>query len=68
MLGIYFSGTGNTKFCVDRFLTYYGSSEKAFSLEDEQAVTAIKQNTEILFAYPVYFSNRPQIVSEMKKH
>lgn len=24
MLGVYFSGTGNTKFCVDKFLEEYG--------------------------------------------
>lgn len=27
-----------------------------------QAVEAIKRNTEIIFAYPVYFSNMPRIV------
>lgn len=64
MVGIYFSGTGNTKFCVEKFLIYYKSSVKAFSIEDRQAVEAIKQNEEIVFGYPVYFSNMPKIVCD----
>ncbi len=33
MVGIYFSGTGNTRFCVERFLACYEGSAKAFSME-----------------------------------
>lgn len=62
MIGIYFSGTGNTEFCVKKFLTYFESGAKAFSIEDVQAVEEIKRSTEIVFAYPVYFSNMPKIV------
>lgn len=62
MVGIYFSGTGNTRFCVESFLTCYESSTEAFSIEDAQAGEAIKRNSEIVFAYPVYFSNMPKIV------
>lgn len=64
MVGIYFSGTGNTKFCVEKFLTYYERSAEAFSIEDERAVEVIQQNTDIVFAYPVYFSNMPKIVDD----
>lgn len=64
MVGIYFSGTGNTKFCVEKFLSYYENSAKAISIEDGQAVEAIQQNAEIVFAYPVYFSNMPKIVCD----
>lgn len=62
--GIYFSGTGNTKFCVEKFLTHYESRAKSFSIEDGQAVEAIKRSAEIVFAYPVYFSNMPKIVCD----
>lgn len=62
MVGIYFSGTGNTKFCVERFLGYYESGAKAYSIEDGQAADIIKRNSEIVFAYPVYFSNMPKMV------
>lgn len=64
MIGIYFSGTGNTKFCTEKFLSYYKGSAKAFSIEDGQAVEAITENEEIVFAYPVYFSNMPKIVRD----
>ncbi len=62
MVGIYFSGTGNTRFCVERFLACYEGSAKAFSMEGGQAAAAIKQHEEIVFGYPVYFSNLPKIV------
>lgn len=62
--GIYFSGTGNTKFCLEKFLTHYESRAKTFSIEDGQAVEAIKRSEEIVFAYPVYFSNMPKIVCD----
>lgn len=64
MVGIYFSGTGNTKFCTEKFLYYYESNVGAFSIEDELAIKAIQQNEEIVFAYPVYFSNMPKIVRD----
>lgn len=64
MVGVYFSGTGNTKFCVEKFLNYYESGLKSFSIEDDEAVTAVKQNDNIVFAYPVYFSNMPKIVRD----
>lgn len=62
MVGIYFSGTGNTRFCVERFLACYEGSAQAFSMEGGQAVAAVKQHEEIVFGYPVYFSNLPKIV------
>ena len=34
MIGVYFSGTGNTKFCVDKFLKEYNCSKNSFSIED----------------------------------
>lgn len=64
MVGIYFSGTGNTRFCIEKFLSCYDCSAKAFSIEDGQAAAAIAQNEEIIFGYPVYFSNMPKIVRD----
>lgn len=64
MIGIYFSGTGNTKFCVERFLQYYGNTIDFFPMEEERAVTALCDATEILLAYPVYYSNLPKIVRD----
>lgn len=64
MIGIYFSGTGNTKHCVNLLLNELESGAKSFSIEDEAAVNAISESEEIVFGYPVYFSNIPKIVRE----
>lgn len=63
MIGIYFSGTGNTKFCVERFLHYYEDSAELYPIEDERAVPALRRADEILLGYPVYYSNLPKIVT-----
>ncbi|MDE7082263.1 MAG: EFR1 family ferrodoxin [Clostridia bacterium] len=64
MIGIYFSGTGNTKHCVDMLLSELESGAKSLSIEDETAVPAISESEEIVLGYPVYFSNIPKIVRE----
>lgn len=64
MIGIYFSGTGNTKFCVDKFLAEYGDNKKAFSIEDPCTLEKIKNNHEILIGYPVQYSNIPKILRD----
>lgn len=64
MIGIYFSGTGNTKFCVERFLRYYGDTIDVFPMEEERAVSALRDAKEILLGYPVYYSNLPKIVRD----
>lgn len=62
MIGIYFSGTGNTKFCVDKFLTEYDNSKNTFSIEDKYTLDKIKNNHEIVIGYPVQYSNIPKIL------
>lgn len=64
MIGIYFSGTGNTKYCVNKFLDYYEPGAQAFSIEDSSAEQAIKDNEEILVAYPIQYSNAPKIIRD----
>ena len=59
MTGIYFSGTGNTKFCAEEFLRCYDGSGRAVSIEDNQAETLLLEEEEILLAYPVYGSDLP---------
>jgi len=63
MLGVYFSGTGNTKFCIEKFCHYFDGSEP-ISIEDSGVVEAIRTSEAIVFAYPVYFSNTPKIVKD----
>lgn len=64
MIGIYFSGTGNSKYCIRRFLEEYDSNSLAFSIEQDEAVTHIKRNHEIVISYPVQFSNVPKILHD----
>lgn len=64
MTGIYFSGTGNTKFCVDKFLKEYGCSKSSFSIEDSEALERIKNDDEIVMGYPVQYSNIPKILRD----
>lgn len=63
MLGIYFSGTGNTKYCVENFLKYYDGT-KAISIENPEIVDLIKESEEIILGYPIYYSNIPKIVRD----
>ena len=64
MIGIYFSGTGNTKFCVDKFLAEYDNSKNTFSIEDKCTLDKIKNNHEIVIGYPVQYSNIPKILRD----
>lgn len=64
MVGIYFSGTGNSKYCIYRFLEEYNNNSPAFSIEQDEAVTQIKSNSEIIISYPVQFSNIPKILHD----
>lgn len=64
MIGIYFSGTGNTKYCVSKFLEYYhdNNENNLYSIEDKNCINMIKENNDIVFAYPIYHSDMPIIV------
>ena len=64
MTGIYFSGTGNTKYCVDKFLKEYDCSKNSFSIEDSEALERIKNDDEIVMGYPVQYSNIPKILRD----
>ena len=68
MIGIYFSGTGNTKYCIEKFLEECGDDIKSYSIEDEKAVSEIKNHEKIVIAYPVYYSNIPKILSDFIKN
>ena len=48
MVGIYFSGTGNTKFCVNKFLEEFYNSKNTFSIEEKAAFREFKNNHEIV--------------------
>lgn len=64
MVGVYFSGTGNTKHCVEYFVRQCSEKGKAVSIEHPEVLKEIKANRTIVFGYPVYFSNVPKIVQD----
>lgn len=64
MIGVYFSGTGNTKYCLEMFLREIDQSAKCLSIEDGNVLSEISQSDIIVFAYPIYFSNLPKIVRD----
>lgn len=64
MLGVYFSGTGNTAYCVEQFVKKSQPLGKTMSIEDSGIIDAIKANSLIVFGYPIYFSNLPKIVKD----
>lgn len=67
MVGIYFSGTGNSKYALEVFLRTYNSNSKAFSIEDANAIQHIKEHNEIIFSYPVQYSTVPKILRDFIK-
>ena len=64
MTGLYFSGTGNTKHCVELFLRTVDESALAIPLESAGAAGTVSGQEIIVLAYPTYYSNIPYIVRE----
>lgn len=64
MVGIYLSGTGNTKHCTELLVSLVSPEAKTVPVEDPQAVSLIKENDEICLAYPTQFSNIPFMIRD----
>lgn len=64
MTGIYFSGTGNSRYAVETFLKKYDETARAYSIEDKNITRYIKDSEELTFAYPVQYSNIPKILKD----
>ena len=64
MIGIYFSGTGNSKYAAELFCKEYENESPTYSIEDAEAITAITESDFIVFAYPVQFSTVPKILRD----
>ncbi|HAH92481.1 EFR1 family ferrodoxin [Dielma fastidiosa] len=64
MIGIYFSGTGNTQYCLEKFLSLYDANAEMIRLEDPHSIDRISCHEDIIFAYPVYYSNLPKLVHD----
>ncbi len=64
MIGIYFSGTGNSRHVLEVFLREYDAEAKAFSIEDDCVIEDVKAHEEIVFSYPVQYSTVPKILRD----
>ncbi len=64
MIGVYFSGTGNTEHCVTRFVKNIDNTAEILRLENDRVISHIQNEQEIIFGYPVYYSNLPKIVRD----
>ena len=68
MIGIYFSGTGNTKHCVEKLVKLLDASAQSFSLEHTQMIQILEEHDIIVLGYPTQFSNAPIIVRDFIKN
>ena len=68
MTGIYLSGTGNTKHCLEKLLSIVDGSAEMTPIENtKEAIEKIKTNDVIYLAYPTQFSNVPYMVKDFIK-
>lgn len=68
MIGIYFSGTGNTKHCVQKLVNLLVETATTIPIENGEAVTPLTKHDFIVLGYPVQFSNMPVIVRDFIKN
>lgn len=64
MIGIYFSGTGNTRHCIEKFTKAYDPEAIVYSIEDIRLPELIRSETEIVFGYPTQYSSMPKILRD----
>jgi len=66
VLYLYFSGTGNTRFVVEQFSKGYSDHYQMISIEEKNTnfQLLIQEADEIFFAYPIYGSMMPFIMSD----
>lgn len=67
MVGIYLSGTGNTRHCVQKLTSLLDTNAACVALENSKTEQAIRKNRFIIFAYPTQFSNAPMFVRDYIK-
>ena len=64
MIGIYLSGTGNTKHCIEKLVNLIDSTCKVIPLEDDNVIEEIKKNDSIILGYPVQYYNGERFISK----
>lgn len=64
MIGIYFSGIGNTKHCIEQLVSLVEKDAECISLTDINVIDKIQENEVIYLGYPTQFSNMPYYVRD----
>ena len=67
MIGVYLSGTGNTKHCIEKLIYLLDENAQAVPIEGKETVRLLSQHEFIVLAYPVQFSNAPVMVRNFIK-
>lgn len=67
MIGLYLSGTGNTKHCVEKLVNMIDNSAQCIPLDNPQIVHELEKKNTIILGYPTQFSNAPFMVRDFIK-
>jgi len=67
VIGIYLSGTGNTKHCVEKLVCLIDDTAKCVPLEYPPIVHILEKQETIILGYPTQFSNAPFMVRDFIK-
>lgn len=67
MVGIYLSGTGNTKHCIEQLLHLVEPSANVIPLEIPCVIQEIHKNDTVILGYPTQYSNAPFMVRQFIK-
>ena len=65
MIGVYLSGTGNTKHCVERLVHLMDDTAQCVPIEDAQIESLLEKEVTIVLGYPTQFSNAPFMVRDL---
>lgn len=68
MLGIYFSGTGNSRYALEVFMKEYDTHPLLFSIEDSKLLEHIQAHENLVFSYPVQYSAVPRLLADFIHH
>lgn len=64
MLGLYFSGTGNSRYALEVFAGEYGGPFRLCGIEDAQAAGLLMEDQDIVISYSVQYSTIPKMLRD----
>lgn len=64
VIGIYLSGTGNTKHCVEKLVSLIDDTAECVPLEHPRILHILEKQDTIILGYPTQFSNAPFMVRD----